>query len=75
MIGNWRSPLAIFLRGTLGCAAIALIIGAFYTPSSVVNDVALRLFVGGLACIPLAIALPRAILREPEPRPLRSEEE
>lgn len=74
MIGNWRSPLALFLRGTLGTAAVSLTVGAFYIPPSVVDDAALRCFVAGLLCTALAIALPRAILREPEPRPLRSEE-
>lgn len=74
MIGNWRSPAAIFARAIFTCGAFACIIGAFFVQPSATDD-GLPFFVAGLACIPLAIALPRAILREPEPRPLRSEED
>ncbi len=76
MIGNWRSPLAVFVRAVTMTAGFALCFGAFFVPVSPAgDDAALRAFAAGLFSLILAIYVPRAIAHEPEPRPLYPEEE
>lgn len=75
MIGNWRQPLAVFVRAVTLTAGFALCFGAFFVPPAAGNDTSLHVFAGGLFSLILAIYAPRAIAHEPEPRPLYPEEE